>query len=457
MRQARPPSYPQLASLPDKLSEAGGIIECMFDTGRLALVDPHTDEATLIARIAELEREKSAAAAGQARAAAELDALRRSNEASAGVPAAQCGRGVASEIALARQDSPARGGRHLGFAKALVYEMPHTLAALECGRLSEWRATLIVRESACLDIEDRRALDFQLCADESALRGMGDARIAAAAKAIAYRLNAQAVVDRAAKAESERTVTIRPAPDTMTWVTALLPVAQGVSVYAALKRAADTTFDERSRGQVMADTLVERVTGRPAEVAQPIHVNLVISDETLLGNDETAAIVDGYGPIPAAVARHLVRSAVIDPRSRATLRRLYRHPRSGALVSMESRTRCFPKGLATFIELRDQYCRTPYCDAPIRHRDHAQPHRRGGSTTAANGLGLCERCNYVKEARGWHVSTATDENGSHTANFTMPTGMHYHSGAPPAPGQLGVELSELEVRIGITLADPHAA
>ena len=51
----------------------------------------------------------------------------------------------------------------------------------------------------------------------------------------------------------------------MTYVTALLPVAQGVGVYAALRRAADTTFDDRSRGQVMADTLVERVTGRPAE------------------------------------------------------------------------------------------------------------------------------------------------------------------------------------------------
>ncbi|MFZ1175043.1 MAG: HNH endonuclease, partial [Mycobacterium sp.] len=167
----------------------------MFDLRALGAVDPHADEATLIARIAELERAKSAAAAGQARAAAALDALRRSTEANAGVLAAQRGRGVASEIALARQDSPARGGRHLGFAKALVYEMPHTLAALEAGRLSEWRATLIVRESACLDIEDRRALDSELCADGSKLNGMGDARVTAAARAIAYWLNAQAVVD----------------------------------------------------------------------------------------------------------------------------------------------------------------------------------------------------------------------------------------------------------------------
>ncbi|MCV7099655.1 HNH endonuclease [Mycobacterium palustre] len=419
--------------------------------------DPRAGEAALIARIAELERVKSAAAAAQARAAAALDAMRRNNEAAAGVPADQRGRGLASEIALARRDSPARGGRHLGFAKALVHEMPHTLAALEAGRLSEWRATLIVRESACLDVEDRRALDAEMCADMSKLEGMGDARIAAAARAVAYRLNAQAVVDRAAKAESERTVTIRPAPDTMTWVTALLPVAQGVAVYAALKRAADTTFDERSRGQVMADALIERVTGRPAEAAPPIAVNLLISDATLLGGDDSAAVVDGYGPIPAAVARRLVGDAALDSRSRATLRRLYRHPGSGALVGMESRARRFPKGLAAFIGLRDQGCRTPYCDAPIRHRDHARPHRRGGPTSAANGLGSCERCNYAKEAPGWRVTATVDEMGRHSAEFETPTGMRYRSGAPPPPGPFKVDVSEVEARVAIALIDLHAA
>ncbi|HUL98016.1 MAG TPA: HNH endonuclease, partial [Mycobacterium sp.] len=156
----------------------------MFDLAAFAEVNCYADEAALIEWIAELERVKAAAAAGQARAAAALDARRRTDEAAAGVPAQKRGRGVASEIALARRDSPNRGGKHLGFAKALVYEMPHTMAALECGALSEWRATLIVRESACLDVEDRRVLDAELCADVSRLDGMGDARIAAAAKEI---------------------------------------------------------------------------------------------------------------------------------------------------------------------------------------------------------------------------------------------------------------------------------
>ena len=428
----------------------------MFELAALSAVDPHADEAALTEQIAELERVKSAAAAGQARAAAALDELRRADEAAAGVPTRKRGRGVASEIALARRDSPTRGGRHLGFAKALVYEMPCTMAALECGTLSEWRASLIVRESACLDVEDRQVLDAELCADVSKLDGMGDARIAAAAKEIAYRLDAQAVVDRTAKAEADRTVTIRPAPDTMTYVTALLPVAQGVGVYAALKRAADTTFDDRSRGQIMADTLVERVTGRPADQPEPVAVNLVISDDALLGGGNTPAVVDGYGPIPAAVARGLVQGAVTDERSKATLRRLYRRPNSRNLVAMESRSRCFPRGLARFIGLRDQTCRTPYCDAPIRHRDHAQPRNRGGPTSWVNGLGMCERCNYEKEAPGWRV-VASDENGEHTAEFVTPTGARYLSTAPPLPGPPPITVVEVKARIGIEMPKLHAA
>ena len=416
------------------------------------------DESALVECIAELERVKSAAAAGQARAAAALDAARRAAEAAAGVPAARRGRGVASEVALARRDSPARGSRHLGFAKALVHEMPHTLAALESGVLTEWRATLIVRESACLDVEDRRALDAELCAEPADLDGMGDARVAAAAKTIAYRLDPQAVVDRAARAETERTVTIRPAPDTMTYLTALLPVAQGVSVYAALRREADICGDGRSRGQVMADTLIERVTGRSAAAATPIAVNLVLSDETLLGGSNGPAELGGYGPIPAAVARGLVWGAVTDSRSRATLRRLYAHPRSGALVRMESRARLFPRGLATFIGLRDQRCRTPYCDAPIRHRDHARPWSNGGPTSADNGHGSCERCNYAKEAAGWQVEPLVDETYRHTAEFTTPTGAQYRSGAPPLTRpQPRMEVSETEIAIGIALSGLHAA
>ncbi len=98
----------------------------------------------LIAEIRALEDRKSALAARQARLAVAFDLLQRREQADAGMPAAELGAGVGAQIALARRESPARGGRLLGLAKALVTEMPHTLAALETGQLNEWRATLLV-------------------------------------------------------------------------------------------------------------------------------------------------------------------------------------------------------------------------------------------------------------------------------------------------------------------------
>jgi hypothetical protein len=179
------------------------------------------------------------------------------------------------------------------------------------------------------------------------------------------------------------------------------------------------------------DTLVERITGRPAEVPVPVAVNLVLTDTSLLAGSKLPGRVTGYGPIPAMIARRLIGSAVGDRRSRATLRRLYKHPRSGALLTMESRARTFPKGLADFIDLRDDTCRTPYCDAPIRHHDHATTDARGGATTV-------------------------DDTGCHHAEFPTPTGARHHSKAPPLPGPIRIDISDVETLIGIALAK-HAA
>ncbi|MEW5811636.1 MAG: HNH endonuclease [Actinomycetota bacterium] len=420
--------------------------------------DGSASEAELREVVTRCERLKATAAAVQARATALWAEKRRAAEAAAGMPARKRGRGLASEVALARADSPARGNQHLGFALALVHEMPHTLAALDAGVLTEWRATLIVKQSACLMVEDRRALDAELCADMDALVGLGNARIEAAAAAIAARLDAAAVVQRKERAAASARVSTRPAPNGMVYLTALMPLSQGIGVYAALKREADLCGDGRPRGQIMTDTLYQRVTARPAEEPAPIAVNLVMADTTLVGDDHAPGWVQGYGPVPAAVVRDLVSDAVADETAKATLRRLYRHPHSGQLVAMESRARLFPKGLAAFIGLRDQTCRTPYCDAPIRHHDHAVPAHRGGKTSAANGLGTCAACNYAKEAPGWHVATE-DVEGRHTAAYRTPTGATYHSTAPPLPGppvrrrysviegQLSIDIVELNAEL----------
>jgi uncharacterized protein DUF222 len=390
-------------------------------------------DAERVDQIRALEQLKAAASAAQARITVDLDASVRAAHADAGIPAERQGRGVASQVALARQESPYRGGRHLGLAAILIGEMPHTLAALEQGVLSEWRASLLVRETICLSREHRQLIDAELCADPSVLDGWGDRRLVGEIQKLAYELDPVAVAKRRARAESERRVTSRPAPDTMARVSALLPVAQGVAVYAALRKAADAAVaagDGRSRGQLMADILVERVTGQATASGVPVEIRLVMSHCALFGADDHPAHLSGYGPIPADLARRLAVSAAES--EAAWLRRLYTTPGTGRLVGMDSTRRVFPAGLAGFIEVRDQFCRTPWCDAPIRHIDHALPHHEDGATSEANGNGVCAQCNYARQAPGWEVRP--EDGPQHTVRVTTPTRHSHRSTAPAPPG-----------------------
>jgi hypothetical protein len=395
-----------------------------------------TVSGDLIEQLRVLEEMKSAITALQARVAVAFDLAQRQEQAEAGVPSSERGKGVAAQVALARKESPNRGSRLLGLAKALVSEMPRTLAALQSGQLNEWRATLLVKETACLSVEDRTAVDAELAPDAGTFAGEGDKAIVAAAKAAAYRRDPRSVAGRASRAAAERTVSLRPAPDTMTYLTALLPVAQGVAVYAALTRAADTarsSGDARGRGQVMADTLVERITGTPGGISG-INLDLVMTDRSLFQGDSEPARLQGYGIVPAEWGRELLGEAHApqDQEPTVWLRRLYTAPGTGELLATDSKARLFTRRMRRFIETRDDTCRTPYCDAPIRHIDHVVPWRSGGKTNLANGAGLCEACNHTKESPGWTARALHAD--VHTLEISTPTGHTYQSKAPTLPG-----------------------
>ena len=162
------------------------------------------------------------------------------------------------------------------------------------------------------------------------------------------------------------------------------------------------------------------------------------------GADVHARIQDARSPHDGA---RLKDAASEDPAAEDTafttwLRRLYTAPSTGDLVAMDSRARLFPAGLRRFIQARDDTCRTPYCDAPIRHHDHIIPWHQDGPTTSTNGQGLCEACNHTKETPGW---TATPVPGPrHTVELHTPTGHPYHSLAPPRPGPSITEQLALE-------------
>ncbi|MGW5238855.1 DUF222 domain-containing protein [Monashia sp. NPDC004114] len=431
------------------------------------------------------------------------------------------GNGVSAQVALARRVSPTQGSQQVVFALRLVREMPHTLAALEAGLISEWRAMIIARETAQLDPANRGLVDVGIAGRLGARLGLlGDRELARRVRAVAYQLDPASVMARTARAQSERRVTIRPAPDTMAYLNALLPVAQAVAAHAALTAAADSaraSGDVRGKGQVMADELVMRVTGQARAQDVPVEVQLVMTDRALFAGDDRPAQLNGYGTVPAGWARELLAAPVDvdsvssralpfdavpaaavsadavseegddgadgetrpdggicaervdgetcadgemradrgecrgverDPagdvegsRARMWLRRLYSDPSGTELVAMDSARRTFDGGLRRYLVARDAAtCRTPWCDAPVRHLDHVHDHALGGPTSADNGQGLCVRCNHLKQLAGWSAARAPASRGGpggqasrpgHTVVTTTPTGHQYASQAPP--------------------------
>lgn len=441
--------------------------------------------AALIDVIACLEEAKNAIAATQAHAQSLFIAQQRLGQARSGVPREKLGAGLAQQVALARRESPHRGRQLSELAEVLVRELPHTMNAFTLGQISEYRAGLVAKETVFLSLEDRAHVDELICGDPSAVGLLGTRELAAAARKEAYRLDPEAFVKRHEKAVGERYVSLRPAADGMTFLTALIPLKQGVRILATLTKVADSAQaagDERSKGQVMADALMHRLIrhapcdegagtisdhrGMPAGdragsdatgtestwmqaaggTREPwctannepdIALELVMTDRSLFGSAKDPAVLVGYDPIPAPIARAMVLGdgGASGSVPRVWLKRLFTHPESNALLAMDSRSRLFPEGMKEFLRLQDQRCQTPYCDAPIREYDHVKAYAAGGLTTIENGQGLCASCNQAKEAPGWSFErTSGPESIPRGTEISTPTGHRYISTAPPLPG-----------------------
>ncbi len=426
---AHPRRIEHMFDIPDPLSTE----ELRQFVGALSRLDGTVADVERVDQIRLLEELKAAAAAAQARVTTTLVVSQRSVQAGAGVRAEERGKGIASQVALAKRESPARARKYVGWASILTSELPHTFTALQQGRITEWRAQIVARETGWLAAEHRAQVDAELA---PRLESLGDREVEAETKKLAYRLDPHGYVGRISKAESERRVTLRPAADAMSVLSALLPVAEGVSVLTSLTQHADSgrsAGDGRSRGQMMADTLVERVTGRATADAVPVEVRLVMTDQALMNHGAAAnepAHLEGFGPVPAELARRIAKTG--SEKADLWLRRLFTSPSTSALVAMESRRRHFDDGLAKVLIVWDQICRTPWCGAPIKHKDHVTAVDDGGETSEANGQGLCEACNYAKQAPGWQARPSGSGAGDQI-QITTPTGHRYRSRPPTLP------------------------
>ena len=364
-------------------------------------------------------------AAGQARALAELAASAEVRPADTGYRSVNPITNSAVVVAGRCQLTAKQAEGMVGHAVQLVRDFPDTWAALSAGLVDLRRARVITDELGGQDPDVRRRVEAAVLPrapflDSVALRKL--------IKRLLHELAPVEAAERARIARDSRYVAVTPASDGMAHLEARLPAEDAIALNATLNAAARDAkradaaagAPERTHDQRRADALAA-LGGRPhgsdggngSAVAVCVYVTVPFT--TLAGLSDQAGELEGYGAVPADVARELATHGV--------WRWLRTDPATGQLLDFGRTTYRPPKALADFIVARDRVCRMPGCHRPA-HRcdlDHRVPFEAGGATSAENCHALCRTHHLLKHHGDWQVTTLP--NG--TTVWTGPTGHRF--------------------------------
>ena len=402
-------------------------------------------ERELLDAISSAQIDENRAAAQKASAIREFALARAAALTSVGdVEPERVERKIVAEVAVACRVSPSQGRRRLHLARDLHLGLDHVRGLFAAGDLAEEKVLQVVAATAHLDRDERAAVDERLAAQS--IERLGVRRVHDLTTRLAMEIAPDKAEHKARAARVGRHVRVRLAADGMADLVAHLPAEQAAVCYGALHRAVndhDVTAESvtRTRGQILADTLVERLTGQATAGDVGVEVQVVVPVETLLDPDNSLpAQIAGHGFLPAQIARELLASTA----GKKSLRRLV--TRDGIVIGGDSRRRCFDGVLETFIRARDgNRCTAPYCDAPIRHIDHVKRWVDGGGTEFANGRGYCAFHNHAREplssgsctpSRSRRRSRSTERPTQPSRRSTRPArGADQDERATPGPGR----------------------
>ncbi|SMH47050.1 protein of unknown function [Rathayibacter oskolensis] len=363
-------------------------------------------------------------------------------------------RSLRAELAIGSGVSEWELSRELERAHLLVEDLPLTRAALAAARI-RWKAGEVICSVAASLPKESRA-EFDERAAELAL-STTPTQLRRAVGRLRDRLHDSPLEKRHARAEQDRGVWLTPEIDGMATLSAYLPAAAAVGAHHRLDRIArnlrdgtgtsdssrdDESGDERTLAQLRADALTDLLCDGDVAGTTPLgdgteapptfvpgvraEVRLILPATTAAGEDDGPAHLDGYGEIPATVARHLVGVA-------ASFTRVLTDPVTGTVVSVGRTHRVPPPQMRLALQLRDQTCRFPACTRPAStsEADHTLEWRNGGQTSLDNLASLCTSHHHVRHGDRWTYVLHPDG----TAEWTTPTGRHVTTRPPALPGR----------------------
>ncbi|NQX18146.1 HNH endonuclease signature motif containing protein [Rathayibacter sp. VKM Ac-2857] len=351
-------------------------------------------------------------------------------------------RSIRAELAVAYGESEQEVSRRLETAQLLMEHLPLTRALLRDGRILWKVGEAICRTAGSLPEASRSALDER--AADAALT-MTTTQLRRALGRWREELHEQPLAQRHARAKEDRAVWVTPDIDGMATLCLYGPAPAVMGAHDRLRRIARTLRDDgdpRTLQQLSADAAIDilcdgDITGttpnadhRPDPTFVPgirAEVRLTLAASTAVGLDDAPAELDGYGPVPAEIARELIRTA-------ASFTRVLTDPDTGAVVSVGRTWRVPPPQMRLHLQLRDQTCRFPGCtrSSSTSEADHTLEWRNGGETSLENLVSLCTSHHHVRHGEQWSYKRIDDHG---TLEWTSPTGRRISNRPPPLPGR----------------------
>lgn len=364
---------------------------------------------------------------------------------------------IAAEVGCVLSIGDRAAAALLAQSYALSTSLPRTLAALQAGTVSWQHAKVMVDETATLDREAAGALEahFLEAQAPNAARGcpageMPAYRFRRKARIWRERHHPDSIESRHAKGVQDRCLEYTPEQDGMARASAYLPADQADAIwnrYTAIARGQQGPNEGRTLTQLRADVFATAAlqsetgcahcgnsasngassgrieAGAPglADVPTPrAEVLVTVPVFSLLGMTEEPAMLDGFGPIPAFMARDLVANGA------DSFHRVLVDPRDGAPLEIGRTSYRLTKAMRNWLRMRDGKCPFPGCSnhSLDNEADHLLAWHHGGTTGISNLGQPCPKHHRLKHDSGWRPTPATK---NEPPGWVSPSGRKYKS------------------------------
>jgi len=406
--------------------------------------------------MARLEAQLAAVKARDAAEAVEFQQAMTSPDASV-EDRTYAGMSVVEEIAGVLTISSAAAGALVEQSRRIC-SLPLVFDALSAGDMSWQHARIVADETEGLTTEGALALVahfFDPAAPQPA-RGAAPgelvpSRFRAKVRGWRERHHPESIEKRHVKGVADRRMEYTPDKDGMAWISLYLPGDTACAIWnrtTATARGLQGPDEPRTLTQLRPDIAAslllgtgqvagERSSGTTAATASTTAMGKVPTPRadvlvtvpvfSLLGATDEPAVLDGFGPIPASMARRLVADGA------DSFYRVLVDPRDGAPLEIGRKNYRLTEAIKRWIRMRDTKCTFPGCTnrTPDNETDHLQAWQHGGTTGTSNLAQLCPKHHRLKHHSQW---TPDPANKNEPPGWTSPTGRHYNPEHPdPEP------------------------